>query len=139
MWRAAEAERDRSRQDALGLARRLAADVDRELDGVVLTLQALAASPALQTGDLATFAAQARAVPGFRGGEVILSDRAGRRLLSAGAPEARPPSWGRPPPRCSRPARPSSPACQPRSRAGASSCWSRCRSDATARSGSPSA
>ena len=88
LWRAAEAERDRSRQDALGLARRLAADVDRELDGVVLTLQALATSPALQAGDLATFAAQARAVPGFRGGEVVLSDRAGRPLVSAGAPEA---------------------------------------------------
>ena len=88
LWRAAEAERDRSRQDALGLARRLAADVDRELDGVVLTLQALATSPALQAGDLVAFAAQARAVPGFRGGEVVLSDRAGRPLVSAGAPEA---------------------------------------------------
>ena len=88
LWRAAEAERDRSRQDALGLARRLAADVDRELDGVVLTLQALATSPALQAGDLVAFAAQARAVPSFRGGEVVLSDRAGRPLVSAGAPEA---------------------------------------------------
>lgn len=60
LWRYAKAERVRQHQDAQALALELVGDVDRELDGTILALRALATSPALQAGDLAAFDAQAR-------------------------------------------------------------------------------
>src|SRR4051794_5107858 len=86
LWRYAEDERDRYRENALELARQLAEDVDRELDGMVLALQVLATAPALQAGDLAAFDAQARAVLRYRGANVVLRDRTGQQLVSTRLP-----------------------------------------------------
>jgi diguanylate cyclase (GGDEF)-like protein/PAS domain S-box-containing protein len=90
LWRYAEAERDRCRQDALELARQLAASVDRELDGMVLALQILAISPALAAGDLAAFDVQARAALRYRGANVVLRDRAGQQLVNTRLPRGAP-------------------------------------------------
>jgi diguanylate cyclase (GGDEF)-like protein/PAS domain S-box-containing protein len=90
LGRYAEVERARYRQDALELARQLAADVDRELDGMTLALRILATSPALAAGDLAAFHAQARAALRYRGANVVLRDRAGQQLVNTRLP------WGTP-------------------------------------------
>src|SRR4051794_8976127 len=86
LGRYAEAERDRYRESALELARQLADDVDRELDGMVLALQVLATAPALQAGDLVAFDAQARAVLRYRGANVVLRDRTGQQLVNTRLP-----------------------------------------------------
>src|SRR4051794_31077409 len=86
LWRYASAERDRYRESALELARQLADDVDRELDGMVLALQVLATAPALRAGDLAAFDAQARAVLRYRGANVVLRDRTGQQIISTRLP-----------------------------------------------------
>src|SRR5690242_19123208 len=90
LWRDAKAERVRQHQDALALAVRLAADVDRELDGTVLALRALATSPALQTGDFAAIDAQARAVVTLRGESIVLRDPDGRQVVNTRLPVGAP-------------------------------------------------
>lgn len=97
LWWYAHTERDRYQQDALVLARELARGVDREIDGIILALQALATSPALADGDLATFDAQARELLRFRGRDISLRDRTGQQLVNTRVP------WGTPLPRTKAP------------------------------------
>src|SRR3954453_20955902 len=90
LWRYAKAERVRQHQDAQALALELVGDVDRELDGTILALRALATSPALQAGDLAAFDAQARAVVAFRGESIVLRDAGGRQVVNPHPPGGTP-------------------------------------------------
>jgi len=90
IWRYAKAERVRQHQDAQALALELVGDVDRELDGTILALRALATSPALQAGDLAAFDAQARAVVTFRGESIVLRDAGGRQVVNTELPVGTP-------------------------------------------------
>jgi len=90
IWRYAKAERVRQHQDAQALALELVGDVDRELDGTILALRALATSPALQAGDLAAFDAQARAVVTFRGESIVLRDAGGWQLVNTQLPVGTP-------------------------------------------------
>lgn len=99
--RYAEAEKVRYQQDALALARQLAFGIDRELNGMILALQALAIAPQLRDGDLAGFRALARELLAYRGREIALRDRNGRELVST-RPEASP----SPPPATPAPAMP---------------------------------
>ena len=54
-WRLTESETYRAQEEAIGTSRALANALDREVDGVLTTLQALSTSPSLQAGDLAAF------------------------------------------------------------------------------------
>ena len=90
LWCYAEVEDTRYKAATLDAARAIAADVDRELDGMTLALEALATSPALRAGDLAAFDAQARAVLRFRGRDVAMRDRTGQTLVNTRVP------WGTP-------------------------------------------
>ena len=81
-------ERDRYAGDALAVSRQVSLAVDREIDGLIATLEALATSPAAQDGvDLgglrppgARFAAhQGRA-------SIVLRDLSGRELIDTGEP-----------------------------------------------------
>jgi len=79
--RMAEVEQAQIEQSVSQTAAELAADIDRELDRAVATLEALATSPDLQTGNLAGFHAQARrALKGSRA-VIALIDRSHQQLV----------------------------------------------------------
>ncbi|MDP9095447.1 MAG: hypothetical protein M3N26_02630, partial [Pseudomonadota bacterium] len=54
-WRLSASETSRAQEEAAGASKALANALDRETIGVLTTLQALATSPSLQTGDLPAF------------------------------------------------------------------------------------
>ena len=60
LWSYTRDELERYQEQALAQTRAIAADVDRELDSVILALKVLATSPALAAGDLSAFYEQAR-------------------------------------------------------------------------------
>ncbi|MBA5687559.1 PAS domain-containing protein [Rugamonas apoptosis] len=70
------------REDTLQLARTVAAAIDRDLAQSASAAQALATSPSLQSGDLASFRGQAASllVPQFPGFRFLLSDSGGALL-----------------------------------------------------------
>lgn len=79
-------------QQALELVRALKTDVDRELGGVVLTLEALAVSPSLVLGDYARFHSHAAAVVRLHSDQhIVLSDAAGQTIVDTRV------QWGEPP------------------------------------------
>ena len=86
LGRFAETEKMRYQQDALALARQLAFGIDRELDGMILALQALAIAPQLQDGDLGGFEGLARELLRYRGRNISLRDPAGRPLVDTRLP-----------------------------------------------------
>lgn len=76
-------------QQALELVRALKTDVDRELGGVILTLEALAVSPSLLSGDYARFHSHTAAVVRLHSGQhIVLSDAAGQPVVDTRVP------WG---------------------------------------------
>ncbi len=66
----------------LSIARSLAADVDRELSGVISTLKALANSPSLQSGNLEAFYQQAKLTLAPAKRNAVLMDTSGRQLVN---------------------------------------------------------
>lgn len=69
-------------QQALQTVRALRSNVDRELGGVILTLQALGASPSLGSGDYARFHSHASAIVQLNSDRyIVLSDASGQSLL----------------------------------------------------------
>ncbi|WP_371867942.1 PAS domain-containing protein [Pseudoduganella rivuli] len=74
-------------RDALVTARAVSAAIEHDISEAESTALALAASPSLAAGDLAAFAAQARKQlrPNFPGARFILTDAAGRQVLSVAA------------------------------------------------------
>ncbi|MCL4766082.1 MAG: PAS domain S-box protein [Hyphomicrobiaceae bacterium] len=78
-------------QQALQTVRALRSDVDRELGGVIVTLEALAASPGLASADYASFHGHASALVRERSDRhIVLSDAAGQPLADTRA------QWGEP-------------------------------------------
>ncbi len=77
-------ERERAGQRQMQVARSMAATVERELAGAVGSLQALALSPALQTGDLAGFRALAMRLMATQpeGAALVLLDSSGQHLVN---------------------------------------------------------
>ena len=73
-------------QQLLNNARQLALTVDRDLAGLQATLQTLALSRSLETGDHEAFYRQATQVRDYVGAHVILRDVAGRRLINTHVP-----------------------------------------------------
>ncbi len=86
LWQLAASERARVEAEAQSLARGLATALDREVNGIEATLQALASSPALTSGDLAGFYAQAVDLQRETGMHVSLRSPAGETLLTTRAP-----------------------------------------------------
>jgi PAS domain S-box-containing protein len=75
------------RNDLMGEARTMSAEVDHEIIGEIERLQALAASPSLREGDFAEFQRQADASLAFRqSGNIILVDRNMRQLVNTWVP-----------------------------------------------------
>ena len=82
-------ERTRLEERVREVASNVAVDVDREIDNIIATLAALAASPSLQTGDLPAFREQARKVLRATGSNIVLRDLTGQQLVNTRvAPEA---------------------------------------------------
>ena len=73
-------------QQLLNNARQLALTVDRDLAGLQATLQTLALSRSLGTGDQEAFYRQATQVRDYVGGHVLLRDSAGRQLINTRVP-----------------------------------------------------
>jgi PAS domain S-box-containing protein len=85
--RIADAQLDLVREELIGEARILSADVDREIIGEVETLKALAASASLRQGDFAAFQRQAEASLAVRqSGNITLVDRHMRQLVNTRVP-----------------------------------------------------
>jgi PAS domain S-box-containing protein len=86
LWRFAASERSRAEEEARSASHALSVALDREIVGVLTTLEALATSPSLQTGDLAGFYEQARAMQRQQKVHISLRDTAGQVLLSTRVP-----------------------------------------------------
>jgi two-component sensor histidine kinase len=78
-------EEDALEERVLQVARAIASTVDRELSRALVTLETLATSPALESGDLAAFHEQARRAIGPNEAGVLLVDRSLKQLLNTRA------------------------------------------------------
>ncbi len=86
-------EEMRFERDGMSTARAGALAIERELRGVIATAEALATSPALQSGDLETFDRQVKAaVTAERESQITLRDLESRQLVNSLVP------WGEAPP-----------------------------------------
>ncbi|MBY0430430.1 MAG: cache domain-containing protein, partial [Rhodospirillales bacterium] len=83
-------ERQRSEENLLRTAQALAESVDRELDSIVLRLQALATSPSLQSGDMQAFWQQASQAVREDGMWVVLITQGGQQVLNTLKPFGEP-------------------------------------------------
>jgi signal transduction histidine kinase len=83
---AAQRHRATTEQQLAETARALSLAVDGEIMQRLAVLRTLAASPALQAGDIPTFARQANASPAGDGSWIVLMDPAGRYLVDTGEP-----------------------------------------------------
>ena len=81
-WRHTEERRQTLERVAIVLAKERSAALDRELEGMIGALQALATSPLIESGDLAGFRKQVTNVLRFRGSAIILRDRTGQQFLN---------------------------------------------------------
>ena len=86
LWRYAASERSRVEDEAGALSRGLAVTLDREINGVLTTLQALATSPSLQARDFAGFYKQLSDVRRLQGIHLSLRDVDGNTVLTTRAP-----------------------------------------------------
>ena len=86
LWQFAASERNRVEQDVRARAHGLAVTFDREINGVLTTLQALATSPSLQTGDLPAFYAQMSEVRRLQGINISLRGVNSDTALTTRAP-----------------------------------------------------
>ncbi|MGI4945821.1 MAG: response regulator [Janthinobacterium lividum] len=86
LWRFAASERSRAEEEARGLSHALAVALDREIGGVLASLQALATSPSLQSGDLAGFYAQASEVRRLQHIHISLRDTGGHTIFTTRVP-----------------------------------------------------
>ena len=82
-----QSERASNERRALAIARALSADIDREITGIITTLEALATSPALATKDFMAFHVQAlealRSRPSWN---VVLTDSARQQQVNTRLP-----------------------------------------------------
>jgi PAS domain S-box-containing protein len=88
LWRFTISERAANERLALDIARALSADVDREITGVITTLETLATSQMLAAGDFARFHAQAKAALRSQPWNVVLIGGSRQQLLNTRVP------WG---------------------------------------------
>ena len=81
VWMYVDHARRSYERQTLQLARKLGTDLDRRLTALGGMLQALATSPAIDTGDFARFQQQAAAMAP-PGGAIVLRDPSGQQLVN---------------------------------------------------------
>ena len=81
-WRYTSQEKMSLERAATVIVRERVASLDRELEGVVGALQALATSPLIDQNDYRRFRDQAVHLLSFRGTAVVMRDRAGRHIIN---------------------------------------------------------
>ena len=81
-WRYTNEEKLSLERAAVVMVRERAASLDRELEGVVGALQALATSPLIDTRDLTHFRNQAIQLLNFPGTAVVMRDRRGHHVIN---------------------------------------------------------
>jgi signal transduction histidine kinase/CheY-like chemotaxis protein len=81
-------DRAQFEERVLDVVEDVAFELDQQLGGVISTLQALASSPSLQNGDLASFYLQANAVVPAGSSSIILTDPSGQEVVNTRVP------WG---------------------------------------------
>ncbi len=86
LWSYSDSERNRSEEEARGLSHGLGVALDREIIGIVTTLQALATSPSLQTGDMAGFYAQLQQIRSQQHIHLSLRDVSGHLVMTTRVP-----------------------------------------------------
>ena len=86
LWQFGVSERSRVEQDVRAQAHGLAVTFDREINGVLTTLQALATSPSLQTRDLPAFYAQMSEIRRLQGINISLRGVNSDTALTTRAP-----------------------------------------------------
>jgi PAS domain S-box-containing protein len=99
LWQVAEVEKARVAEEARRTGQHVAVAVERELTGMVATLEALATSPSLDADDLAAFQDQAARAVRAPEARIGLRDREGRQLMHTQVPygETLPPAIDREP------------------------------------------
>ena len=89
-WRYTSEQKVSLERAAVVIVRERAASLDRELEGVIGALQALATSPLIDQRDFARLRVQADQLLSYRGAAVVMRDREGRHVINtlqqAGAP-----------------------------------------------------
>jgi PAS domain S-box-containing protein len=88
VWRGAKAEQAQLLEDARQVADQAAIAIDRELTGMLATMQALATSPSIESGSFGAFHRQASSALRVKGAYVSLQDLAGRQIVNTRVP------WG---------------------------------------------
>ncbi|WP_376989490.1 PAS domain S-box protein [Bosea sp. R86505] len=86
LWGFQQSERGRAEEAAFDVVRRASAIVDREIAEMTAALEVLATSPSLQSGDLAAFDSQARAVLQTRGRFISMRNRSGQQVVNSNLP-----------------------------------------------------
>ena len=86
LWQFSASERKGVEAQARDLSRTFAVALDREINGVLTTLQALATSPSLQSGDRANFYRQVQDVSRLQGINISLRDTSGHAYLTTRVP-----------------------------------------------------
>ncbi len=92
-WRYADSEIDRIDQQLENDAHELALDVDRDLQGKIITLETLATANSMENRDYARFYDRAMRVKNIAGVDISLRGRDGQQLANTRVP------WGTPLPR----------------------------------------
>ena len=82
VWRYTNEQKATLELAANTIVRERAASLDRELEGVIGALQALATSPLIDQNDHDGFRAQAVHLLSFRGTAVVMRDRGGRHIIN---------------------------------------------------------
>jgi PAS domain-containing protein len=90
LWRIADAERVRLEGQASATAHAVAVAVDRELAGLVSTVEVMSLFGSLQAGDLQTFRTQAEATRDLTGIDVVVRDLSGQQLVNTRLPRGEP-------------------------------------------------
>ncbi len=86
LWQFSASERKAVEAQARDLSHTIAVALDREINGLLTTLQALSTSPSLQSGDLAAFYRQVQEVSRLQGINISLRGRDGHAYLTTRAP-----------------------------------------------------
>ncbi len=81
-WRYSKDQREALEQQAQNIARNRGATLDREIEGMIGALQALATSPLIVSGDFAGLREQAGQILRFRGSAVAMRDATGQQWVN---------------------------------------------------------
>ncbi len=82
VWRYTSEQKTSLEREVVVIVRERVASLDRELEGIVGALQALATSPLIDQNDYRRFRDQAVQLLSFRGTAVVLRDRDGRHIIN---------------------------------------------------------